>query len=275
MENVIGIDIGGTKTLIGLSMGKDQVTTRQFQTVFGDFETFLVSLRENIARVLEEGNYEFSDFKSIGISCPGLLEIDKGVVVAAINLGWINIELVKAIQNITGVEEVVLEGDTRCGLIAEFHARGGRYQSMTYLTASTGIGCAMMFDGKIFRGAHNFAGEVGQSLTRDGMRLEEIASGRFLLDFGSTPENVLSAGNALGECIYNLFQIIDTEVCVIGGGLGLNNHEYFHAVQKFLSTCEQRSPSGRKYPVEKSIYGTLAPLMGSLLVAHQKQQIKL
>lgn len=274
MERVIGIDVGGTKTLIGLARVKERVVTRQFATAIGDFNAFLIDLKENLNQILESDDCSISEVKTIVISSPGLLDTEKGVVVAAINLDWREVELVKAIRELSGVEEVILEGDTRCGLIAEFDARGGQYQNMTYLTASTGIGCAMMIEGKLFRGAHNFAGEIGQTLTRDGKRLEEISSGRYLAQVGSDPEHVMSAASALGNCIYNLYQIIDMELCVIGGGLAIGNEDYYKFVHEYLAACEQRSPSGRKYPIEKSIYGTQAPLMGALLIAHEQIRVK-
>lgn len=215
-----------------------------------------------------------SDVRSIVISSPGLLNVDLGVVVAAINLNWQNIEIVQAIRDITGVDDVILEGDTRCGLMAEFDARCGQHPNMIYLTASTGIGCAMMIDGRVLRGAHNFAGEVGQILSREGKRLEEIASGRCLTVGMESAEQVINAASALGHCIYNLFQIIDMELCVIGGGLGLGNKKYFNLVQEYLTTCEQRSLSGRRYPIEKSIHGTNAPLIGALLIANNRMAAK-
>jgi glucokinase len=270
MERVIGIDIGGTKTLIGLARSKDQVITHQFQTVIGDFQAFLIELKSNLTQVLEIDDCAISEVRSIVISSPGLLDVESGTVVAAINLNWRNVELVQSIRELSGVDDVILEGDTRCGLIAEFDARSGRYDNMIYLTASTGIGCAIMIDGQILRGAHNFAGEIGQILTREGKRLEEIASGRYLAEEGDSPEHVVSAASALGNCIYNLFQIIDMELCVIGGGLGLGDKDYLKFVQEYLAACEQRSPSGRRYPIEKSIYGTQAPLIGALLIAHNR-----
>lgn len=270
MERVIGIDIGGTKTLIGLARGKEQVETRLFPTTVGDFHSFLTDLESNLIEIMESDECAFRDVRSIVISSPGLLDVENGVVVAAINLNWRNVELVQSIREITGVADVVLEGDTRCGLVAEFDARSSRLQNMIYLTASTGIGCAIMIDGQILRGAHNFAGEVGQTLTREGKRLEEIASGKYLSEEGDSPEHLVSAASALGNCIYNLYQIVDMELCVIGGGLGLGNRDYYKFVQEYLAAREKRSPSGRKFPIEKSVYGTQAPLIGALLIAHDR-----
>jgi len=270
MERVIGIDIGGTKTLVGLAKGKKQVSTRQFSTTVGNFHAFLEDLKRNLIKSMAGDECDYSEVRSIVISSPGLLDVENGVVVAARNLKWRNVELVESIRDLTGVADVVLESDTRCGLVAEFDARSSRCQNMIYLTASTGIGCAIMIDGKILRGAHNFAGEVGQTLTRDGERLEDIASGKYLADEGDSQEHLVSAASALGNCIYNLFQIIDMELCVIGGGLGINHKDYFKFVQKYLVACEKRSPSGRKYPIEKSFHGTEAPLFGALIKAYDR-----
>jgi glucokinase len=48
---------------------------------------------------------------------------------------------------------------------------------MFYITLGTGIGGALIFDGKIWRGASGFAGEFGQiAVNSDGMKLEDVAS---------------------------------------------------------------------------------------------------
>ena len=65
---------------------------------------------------------------------------------------------------------VCLEHDAKAAALGEFHYGAGRGErSMVYLVIGTGVGAAIIADGALYRGQHNFAGEVGHmTLDRDG-----------------------------------------------------------------------------------------------------------
>jgi glucokinase len=66
---------------------------------------------------------------------------------------------------------VRLEHDAKAAALGEFHYGAGRgEQSMVYVIVGTGVGCAILIDGKLYRGLHNAAGEFGHTvLDRHGL----------------------------------------------------------------------------------------------------------
>jgi glucokinase len=65
---------------------------------------------------------------------------------------------------------VSLEHDAKAAALGEFYYGAGMNdQSMVYIVVGTGVGAAIIVDGEIYRGLHNFAGEVGHiTLDRNG-----------------------------------------------------------------------------------------------------------
>ncbi len=65
---------------------------------------------------------------------------------------------------------VGLEHDAKAAALGEFYYGAGREaQSMVYIVVGTGVGAAIIMDGELIRGEHNYAGEVGHTtLDPDG-----------------------------------------------------------------------------------------------------------
>ncbi len=124
----------------------------------------------------------------VGISSPGPVDPDHGVVVDPPNLGpaFRDVPLAAALSEATGLP-AVLDRDTQVAALAEGTfgvARGCR--DFVYLTVSTGIGGAIVSDGRLLRGPDGAAGELGHLVVdRTGPdcacgargHLEAIASG--------------------------------------------------------------------------------------------------
>jgi glucokinase len=109
-----------------------------------------------IRRIAAEG-----DYVGIGVGAPGPLDAAAGEMLDPPNLeGWWNYPLAAELQRATGLP-VSLENDANLGALGEAHYGGGRgYQSLFYLTISTGLGSGLIIDGKIHGGRAGMAGEV-------------------------------------------------------------------------------------------------------------------
>jgi glucokinase len=79
---------------------------------------------------------------------------------------------------------------------------------MVMLTMGTGVGCAIVLDGELFRGGHGIAAELGHTrFTRDGLPcgcgqngcLEQYASGRALQREANTLADAGGIGQALAD----------------------------------------------------------------------------
>ena len=153
------------------------------------------------------------------------------------------------------------------------------------------VGTAFVIDGKIWGGANNFAGEIGQTII-DGNEidrnktLERAGSGGAILrdsgrlaadlqkeaDQGNLDSKriLTEAGKTLGLAIFNQIQILDPEVCVLGGGLALGSDTYWQAVTDTLKSAESNSVK-RRYLVERSFLGSDAVILGAVELSNSKE----
>ncbi len=117
-----------------------------------------------ISRLLDAVEDVLSSYrvKAIGIGCPGPLDSKKGVVLSPPNLpGWRGVRLKEIVGRRFRVP-VAVENDANCAGLGESVAGAGRHvSSMVLLTLGTGIGSAIILDGRLWTGKGGFASELG------------------------------------------------------------------------------------------------------------------
>ncbi len=133
--------------------------------------------------------------RAIGISCPGPLDPARGVVHQPPNLpGWDEVPLTDRLTELLGLP-ASLERDTKVAMLAEWrHGAAAGAEHAIYVTVSTGIGGALVIDGRLVDGPDATAGEVGHlTVEVDGPpdgegapgHVEGIASGAALARDGA------------------------------------------------------------------------------------------
>jgi glucokinase len=183
---VAGIDIGGTKIAVALENQEgEQVSARRLPT---EVDLGPERILENVSRALEEMLAETgANLTAIGIGCPGPIDIERGLALSPTNLPqWIDFPLVGTLKDRFQVP-TVLDNDANAAALGEYFYGAGRgFKDILYVTISTGIGGAIICEGRIHHGLGAGAGEVGHTIVRhDGLRclcgmrgcLETIASG--------------------------------------------------------------------------------------------------
>lgn len=287
----LAVDIGGSKTIVALCYKNKIIATKQIPTSTNGFDEFQRDFYLAFTTLCSESNIEPSSIVSAVIASPGLLDIKNGLLIRAINLDWNSISIIEHFRILLGIENIRLESDKSCAALAEYSARKGKYRSLLYFTASTGISCAFVIDGKVWGGSNNFAGEIGQTMIggheidRD-KTLERTASGGAILrDSGKSAEELqkeadegnldskrilVEAGKTLGLAIFNQIQTLDPEVCVLGGGLALGSDTYFQAVREILKSAESNSVK-RRYLLERSFLGSDAVILGAVELSNSKE----
>lgn len=161
---VLGIDIGGTAIKIGLINEHGEILeSREIPTLAnlgGE------ALMNRILKVI--GEYENLD--RIGISTAGQVDSVEGkILFATENIpGWTGMEIKKRIEQVYNLPTVV-ENDVNAAAIGEaYYGAAMEYKSFLCLAYGTGIGGAIIEDGKIYRGAFGSAGEFGHTITHVG-----------------------------------------------------------------------------------------------------------
>lgn len=232
---IAGIDIGGTSIKLGVFEDDKLIFKTSARTPFGDPE----GVCEIIAQLLTRQNVQL-----VGVGTAGSVEF-RCDTVSASNLGWEGVKLRQMLEERLGVP-VWVDNDAQAAAMAEWHdgvCQGA--QCALYLTLGTGIGGAMIVDGKPYRGPNNLGAEFGHTIIEpDGPRcacgrrgcLEYYASATGLkrMAGGESAYAVIQQAKAGDEkslavfkqyvqklCIglNNLIMIFDPQVIALGGGV--------------------------------------------------------
>jgi glucokinase len=161
MKHYLGLDIGATHSKAGLmdEQGRmiDQFITptraeEQAESMFNDIINLLYQRQKNRHGFTLEG---------IGVGLPGVLNLEKSKIREASNLKrWVGFPLKEFLEAKTSAR-VVIENDASMAALGEYWAGAGkRYNSMLMLTLGSGIGGAIIHQGKILEW-NGFSSEIG------------------------------------------------------------------------------------------------------------------
>jgi glucokinase len=167
-----GVDIGGTKTAIVLSLEPPRIAARSaFVTHPEKGPEFAIRrIVKSLHEVLSVQGLVAADVEAIGISCGGPLDPARGIIQNPPNLPrWSDIPICAILEAQFQIP-CFLENDANAGALAEARfgaARGAA--NIVFLTMGTGLGAGLILDGKLHRGASQAAGEIGHvRLTKTG-----------------------------------------------------------------------------------------------------------
>jgi predicted NBD/HSP70 family sugar kinase len=98
-----------------------------------------------------------------GVSVPGLVGVDDGVVVAAPNLGWVDVPLARSLASALGPGIPIHVGnDADLGALAESRFGAGiGSDNMIFVSGEVGVGGGLVAAGRPVVGRLGFAGEIG------------------------------------------------------------------------------------------------------------------
>jgi len=257
----IGIDIGGSHIGLVLVDNDFNILKKGFIQIKDEYKrleknslnTAIINLIISGINSLKENN----EINSIGIGFPGLCDINKKHVIFTPNLNLDNNELIRIIQDAYIDIPVYIDCDANCSTLAEINQ--GALQNVVnavFLAIGTGIGGGIVIDSKLYRGSSFIAGEFGHMvIIKDGIEcscgnkgcFEKYASicalKRQCKEAGYEFETVEEIFNSsltkkiveqwveyLSIGIANIYNILDVEKIIIGGGAS----EHFDKYKKML-----------------------------------------
>ncbi len=169
---ILGIDIGGTKIALGIMDASLHLVDRRefpFDPALPAGEIFTM-LREQIDSCLKTCSLCPAQITRIGIGVPGIINKDGRSLKFAANAQLLNnFPLYGALQTLFPKALIIMENDANAAAVAESTLGAGRgFAHMLYCTISTGVGCGIILNGKLFRGSHMAAGEIGHMIVYPG-----------------------------------------------------------------------------------------------------------
>ena len=97
----------------------------------------------------------------IGLGVPGLVNVQKGELLFAPNLGWRDVPF-RLMWNQRFHLPLYVENEANLGALGEYYFGVGRdVDNFIYLSSGVGLGGGIIIDGKLFKGGRGFAGEIG------------------------------------------------------------------------------------------------------------------
>jgi len=116
-----------------------------------------------IKDAMSENKKKGGRFFGLGVSTPGTVDLDEGLLIFAPNLHWHNVPFRKIFHEQTKLN-VYVENDANAATIAEHLFGTARHNSdFLFVFAGVGIGCGLFLNGKLYRGKNGYAGEIGHS----------------------------------------------------------------------------------------------------------------
>ena len=305
----IGLDIGGTKIAAGVVLwpsGEILHRTIIPTNPKRGGEPVLKDTQDLARQLLDWSRLEGIEVAGIGAGVAELVDCD-GNVTSSCTIQWRDLPIQQRLSRIAPAQ---VESDVRAAAVAEAIFGAGRgHRLFAYVTVGTGISSCLVQDGRPFKGANGNAITLSSSplstvCTHCGEKLhpvlEEFASGpaiakRFAysrkaetreLSENCAAEEVFraasngdkdateiltSAGEALGVSVAFLVNVLDPEMIVVGGGLGMAGGAYWDAFQR---SCREHifADNSRGLPIVSAKLGTDAGLVGAAAVIFAQQQ---
>jgi len=279
---ILAIDIGGTKFSMAVFDGSRMVRRESRATdAEGGREWMLAQIRQ----IVSQWRSEFA-FDLCGVGFGGPVNFAAQRVVLSTHVGgWRDFDLCGYLRELTGAP-AVMDNDANVGALgeAEFGAGIG-YSPLFYMTLSTGIGGGICEDGRIWRGADSYGGEIGHLTIRpDGPEclcgargcLERMCCGLWLAhDTGKTARELMEDPAFVRGYVVDLalglkaaIMLLNPQRIVIGGGISKAGDRLFLPLRAELRR-QITSWSAARIDVVPAALGDDSVLYGALALANR------
>ncbi len=250
-QPAVGVDIGGTKTsaaLVSPDGTLGPVTTIPTPAASGGG-----AVLDAVAALVREvsGGREL---RGVGVGTAGVVDATRGTILSSTDtfVDWIGTDVAAGLRERLGVDRVEVRNDVDAHALGEdWRGAGEGASSLLMVAAGTGVGGALVLDGRLRTGAHHVAGELGHipAVGAEGLlcpcgrpgHLEALASGPSLARrygewSGETVDArevarranagdalavraIEDAARCLGRALAGILTVFDPEVVIVGGGV--------------------------------------------------------
>lgn len=223
----LGIDVGGTKTLVA-SLTNEGVITESFKfPTPHDYAEFVTQLTETIHGL------KVKDFRAGGIAVPGKVDRKHGRGIAFSNLPWKNVPIQADVERIIHAP-VVLENDANAAALSEAMLLKEHCSVVLYVTIGTGIGTGIIVDQKIDEAFEDTeGGHILLDYRGKLVKWESFASGHAIFKrFGKKASDINDAktwkiiSHDLARGLIDLIAMVQPDAIVLGGGIATHYPKY-------------------------------------------------
>ncbi len=296
MKYYIGIDIGGTN--LRAAILDEECNLVDKLKISNEVEK---GPEYNLDKLILEIKERWSDKEiiSVGVGCPGPLDIRSGTILVTPNLRtWEYFKLKEYLENKFDLPVFVNNDANVAGYSEAMVGAGKGAESVYYMTLSTGIGGGFIYKGEIVSGFNSIAAEIGNMIINEDTYkhsnmnyggLEGQCSGVNIARISSeiiggelTTKDVFEGaekGNVelqkmlsewvinVSKAIANIIVTVDPEVIVLGGSVIINNPSYLNKIKE---ETQKRVFDGIKINIKLAEIGDDTGLIGAGLLGKLK-----
>lgn len=256
----LGIDVGGTKTLVAVLSDFGEIVEKQKFETPQAYAEFILKLEEIVKKFT-------TNYKMCVLALPGRLDRANGIGNHFGNLPWENVPVKQDVSKFVSCP-VYIENDAKLAGLSEAQYVLDRYKNTLYLTIGTGIGMAVIVDGRIDPETKD--AEAGHMvLEHDGksQRWEDFAAGKAIVartgkrasELTDDSEwRVIAQNIAIG--LINVIANLTPDCVIIGGGVGSHLDKFKSHLEAELAKAADEMLTvppilNAKHPEEAVIYG--------------------
>lgn len=184
-QNWIGVDLGGTKILVGVfdesfqMIGRFKLATQADQ----GSKTVFENIRAAVEGALKDAKVSPNQVHALGMCVPGQVDPVAQKVKYAPNLGWKNMDVAAQLKPFWHWP-CYFENDVKLGTYGEFmHGAAKGAKHVLGIFVGTGVGGGLILNGELYSGFNFSAGEIGHTILhwRKGTELETLAGRRAMM----------------------------------------------------------------------------------------------
>ncbi|HEX3267526.1 MAG TPA: ROK family protein [Gaiellaceae bacterium] len=295
-HRVIGVDVGGTKTLFAVVTPEGTIEARlERHTVVSSQEALLAELDDGV----EELRSAHPETTALGFGIPSRVDQRTGRAVASVNIPLTDVDFRDRMRERHGLP-VAIDNDGNAAAIAEWMTGAARGASnVVMLTLGTGVGGGLILGGQPYRGATGSGAELGHIVIEfDGPlcgcggrgHLEAVASGKAagqvaqklygpeakgqdLVRRAESGEDdavraMAAIGQRLGAAIATFVNIFEPEIVVIGGGFGAASELMLGPAREVLGR-DGLAPGRDALRIVEAQLGSDAGVIGAGMIAFE------
>ncbi|NMB82087.1 MAG: ROK family protein, partial [Ignavibacteria bacterium] len=160
---IISIDLGGTKILSALINSANKIVAKEkiSTDIMNGKEGLIKAIVESVKKIMSDNEVSEREIKAICLGVPGTVNPYTGLISSAPNLGIKNFNIKEALLKYFSIPLLIENDVNLAGLGIKNFEFNKDTNNMLVVFVGTGIGGALFFEGKIYRGSSFFAGEIG------------------------------------------------------------------------------------------------------------------
>ncbi|MCO6018711.1 ROK family protein [Carnobacterium divergens] len=284
---ILAFDLGGTAVKYGIWENNQLQEISSFST-----PTSFDELEEKMKAVLKELELKY-EIAGIGISAPGTVDTQKGEIGGISAIPYIHRFPIKAHFEHSFKRPVTIENDANCAALAEMWQGAGKgKKNVLFVVIGTGIGGAVIMEGKLQKGKHLYGGEFGLMILDRGESFSELGTAANMAKRYSEKKGTLYTGEEVFERanqgeedaleavhefyhyltvgLYNLQFTVDPELIIIGGGISKKEELYPEINQRMEVLLAKNELKDFVPQVVPCVYRNDANLVGAVAVFSER-----